>query len=95
MIVRGCLTCGGSEHPARTFTAMFRDREGRLEFGWVCQECVGALGVERLRDLTEADIFCLNEQMREAYERGQIVWTGDCPPGLVLESTRAKAKPAE
>ena len=81
MIVRGCLTCGGSEHPARTFTAMFRDREGRLEFGWVCQECV-----ERLRDLTEADIFCLNEQMREAYERGQIVWTGDCPPGLVLRS---------
>ena len=86
MIVRGCLTCGGSEHPQVSFTALYRDGQGDLKVSWVCQECVGALGVERLRDLTEADIFCLNEQMREAYERGQIVWTDDCPPGLVLRS---------
>ena len=85
-VVRGCLTCGGSEDPARTFTALFRDREGRLEFCWVCQKCVGALGVERLRDLSEADILCLNEQMREAYEEGRTAWTGDCPPGIVLAS---------
>ena len=95
MIVHGCLTCEGSEHPQVTFTALYRDGQGDLQFSWVCQECVGALGVERLRDLAEADIFCLNEQMREAYEGGQAVWTDDCPPGLVLESTRAKAKPAE
>ena len=68
MIVHGCLTCEGSEHPQVTFTALYRDGQGEIQFSWVCQECVGAQGVERLRDLAEADIFCLNEQMREAYE---------------------------
>ena len=91
MKVHGCLTCGGSEHPGRTFTALFRDCSGQLEFSWVCQQCVGALGVERLRDLSEADIFCRNEEMREAYEQGKTVWTGDCPPGLVLDSKRRRA----
>ena len=83
-VVRGCLTCGGSEHPQVTFTALYRDGQGDLQFSWVCQECVGALGVERLRDLTEADIFCRNDEMRRAHKYGQTVWTGDCPPGLVL-----------
>ena len=86
-VVHGCLTCGASEDPLRTFTAVFRDREGQPELCWVCHDCVAALGAERLRDLTEADIFRLNEQMREAYERGETTWTGDCPPGLVLART--------
>ena len=85
-VVRGCLTCGGSEDPATTFTAVFRDREGEPGLCWICQNCVEALGVERFRSLDEADIFCLNEQMRKAYERGRTEWTGDCPPGLVLAS---------
>ena len=70
-VVRGCLTCGGSEHPQVTFTALYRDGQGDLQFSWVCQECVGALGVERLRDLTEADIFCRNDEMRRAHKCGR------------------------
>ena len=87
-LVRGCLTCGGSEHPARTYTALYRDGEGGLQFSWLCRECVTALGAEHIRDLSEDDILCRNKDMRLAYDRGLTAWTGDYPPGLILDPKR-------
>lgn len=87
MLVYGCLTCGGSEDPMRTFSALYIDRQNdKAEFSWLCRECVERFLQEepdRFGRFHDGDIMRYNAELRTLYLQGRMTWTGDRPAGLV------------
>ncbi len=55
-VVYGCFGCGGEEDPRITFTAIYRDQEGKLQMHWLCQACLKRFGPQKAaRELTHLD----------------------------------------
>ena len=41
--------------------------------------------------LAESDILMLNPELRKRYDSGDMVWSGDYPPGIVLSQMAARS----